>query len=406
MTRVGSGSRIFEQIVTITTSRLRRAHPLQGRGAMVARKLLPAVLGVASMTAAACAGEPSDPPQAYAYSEVKVDTRTPEARKQYDANVAFAGAYVPKCTRSSAGRPRVMVTGFGRFMSIDDNASGRIVSKLVAGSVYPQTESSPPGAVDAPGPQLNVVQATVRLPRSGLVDVCAMILPVYWDLASILIAKEMDAFQPSFVMMNGVADARQPLWIELGATNRAEALEDGSNQLRPVLGPNDSLAKIVDVGEEARPNLLSWSAVTAAASGRVAAHANDVDADTRFGDVLDGVKLAGFPRSSNTYLCNNVTYVTSYLMAHPRASVRLLRASPPLRNRINEVTVQMKTDFSKTPRVFVHWPSELATMHHAAGADVMAAILDAQLVAVSRGQAPTFGDNKLADPTLAGGKFF
>jgi len=371
---------------------------------MATRKLRSALLAVASMTAAAC-GETGDDP-AYTYSEVKVDTTTPEARQQYDANVTFARGYVPKCMRSSAGRRRVMITGFGRFMSIDDNASGRIISKLVPGSVYPQTESPPPGAVDPPGPQLNVVQATVRLPQSGLVDVCAMILPVSWDLASILIAKEMDAFQPSLVMMNGVADPRQPLWIELGATNRAEALEDGSNQLRPVLGPNASFAKIVDVGEEARPNLLSWSAVAAAASARVAAHANDVEAGTRFGDVLEGAKLAGFPRSSNTYLCNNVTYVTSYLMAHPRTSVSLLRASQQLRNRINEVTVQMKSDFSKTPRVFVHWPSELATMHHAAGADVMAAIVDAQLVAVSRGQTPTFGDNKLADPTLVGGTFF
>ena len=46
-----------------------------------------------------------------------------------------------------------------------------------------------------------------------------MILPVYWDLAAILIAKEMDSFEPAFVMMNGVAGQRQPIWIELGATN-------------------------------------------------------------------------------------------------------------------------------------------------------------------------------------------
>lgn len=376
---------------------------------MLARKLLFAVLGVASISVAACAGEPGEPgeePTTDSDNEVKVDTRTPAARRQYDANVAFATGYVPRCRSNGSGRPRVMVTGFGRFMSINDNATGRIISKLVPGSVYPQTESPPAGAVDPPGPQLNVVQATLDLPQSGLVDVCAMILPVYWDLASILIAKEMEAFQPSFVMMNGVAGSRQPIWIELGATNRADALDDGSNQLRPAVNPNESFAKIVDVGEDARPNLLSWSAVEAAARARVSEHADDLDDGTRFGDVLGGVKLAGFPRGSNTYLCNNVTYVTSYLMAHPRAGVRLLRASPRLRNQINEVRVVMKTDFSKTPRVFVHWPSELATKHHAAGADVMAAILDAQLLALSRGNLPTFGDNRLADPTLQGGRFF
>lgn len=373
---------------------------------MLARKLLFAVLGIASLSVAACSSESAEEETGDSDNEVKVDTRTPLARQQYDANVAFAMGYVPTCTRTNSGRPRVMVTGFGRFMSIDDNATGRIISTLVPGSVYPQTTAPPAGAVDPPRPQLNVVQATLDLPQSGLVDVCAMILPVYWDLASILIAKEMEAFQPSFVMMNGVAGGRQPIWIELGATNRADALDDGSNQLRPAVGPNESFAKIVDVGEDARPNLLSWSAVESAARARVTAHADDMEGDTRFGDVLDGVKLAGFPRSSNTYLCNNVTYVTSYLMAHPKASVRLLRASPKLRNKINEVRVEMKSDFSKTPRVFVHWPSELATKHHAAGADVMASILDAQLIALRLGHGPTFGDNRLADPTLAGGKFF
>jgi pyrrolidone-carboxylate peptidase len=376
---------------------------------MLARKIVLALLGAASMAASGCADAPADDDADLLdgdESEVKVDTRTPAARRQYDANVAFATGYRTTCAKTSSGRPRVMVTGFGRFMSINDNATGRIISKLVPGSVYPQTQSPAPGIVDPPGPQLNVVSATIDLPQSGLVDVCAMILPVYWDLASILIAKEMEAFQPSFVMMNGVAGGRQPIWIELGATNRADALDDGSNQLRPAVAPNASFAKIIDVGEDARPNLLSWRAVEAAARVRIESHANDVDQDTRFSDLLPGVKIAGFPRSSNTYLCNNVTYVASYLMSHPQSTVRLLKASPALRNQVNEVKIQMRTDFRNTPRVFVHWPSEMATKHHAAGADVMGAILDAQLIALARGDRPTPGDNKLADPTLQGGKFF
>ncbi len=373
---------------------------------MLARKILFPLLG-AALPVCACADgavEPA-PPIGGADNEVTVDTRTPAARHQYDANVAFAASYQPTCPKTTTGRPRVMVTGFGRFMSINDNATGRIISKLVPGARYPVTTSPPLGTVDPPGPQLNVVSATLDLPNSGLVDVCAMILPVYWDLASILIAKEMDSFEPSFVMMNGVAGERQPIWIELGATNRADALDDGSNQLRPAVAPSQSFAKIVDVGEDARPNLLSWRAVETAARVAVARHANDIDQDTRLGDVLQGVKIAGFPRSSNTYLCNNVTYVTSYLMAHPQSTVRLLKASPALRNQVNEVRVQTSKDFRNTPRVFVHWPSEMASKHHAVGADVMTAILDAQLVAIAKGDRPTFGDNTLADPTL-GGKFF
>ena len=376
---------------------------------MLVRKILFPLLGVAAVSLGACAnggaGDDS-PPVGADDNEVKVDTRTPASRQQYDANVAFVSSYHPTCTKTSSGRPRVMITGFGRFMSVNDNATGRIISKLVPGARYPETTSPPLGTVDPPGAQLNVVSTTLDLPQTGLVDVCAMILPVYWDLAAVLIAKEMESFEPAFVMMNGVAGERQPIWIELGSTNRADPLDDGSNQLRPAVAPSQSFAKIVDVGEDARPNLLSWRAVETAARLSIERHANDIDQGTRLGDVLQGVKIAGFPRSSNTYLCNNVTYVTSYVMAHPLSTVRLLKASPALRNQVNEVRVKMATDFRNTPRVFVHWPSEMASKHHAVGADVMSAILDAQLVAIAKGDRPTFGDNKLADPTLQGGTFF
>jgi hypothetical protein len=58
------------------------------------------------------------------------------------------------------------------------------------------------------------------------------------------------------------------------------------------------------------------------------------------------------------------------------------------------------------PRVFVHWPSDLADRHHGAAADVMRAIIAAQLAASARGGTPTIGDNSLADPSQQGGEFF
>jgi hypothetical protein len=131
-----------------------------------------------------------------------------------------------------------------------------------------------------------------------------------------------------------------------------------------------------------------------------------VEGGIRFGDLLGGAKLAGYPRSSNTYLCNNVTYVTSYLMSNPGREVKLLRASPALSGKVNAVPVKIARDMRNVPRVFVHWPSELADRHHAAGADVMKAILGAQLAALARGEAPTLGDNGIADPTLQGGAHF
>src|SRR5687767_12395000 len=155
------------------------------------------LLGVTSLVVLAGCASDDDPSGTDDDNEVKVDTRTPEARRQYDANVAFANAYVPRCTRSTSGRPRVLVTGFGRFMSVGNNATGRIVSTLVPSARYPETEQPPPGQVDAPEPQLSVGSTTMDIAGVGPVDVCGMILPVYWDLAAILIAKEAQAMEPS-----------------------------------------------------------------------------------------------------------------------------------------------------------------------------------------------------------------
>jgi pyrrolidone-carboxylate peptidase len=371
-----------------------------------------AALGASMLALAACAPVDDDNPVAIddgSGNEVKVDTRSPAARRQYDANVAFATGYAARCARSNSGHPRVLLTGFGRFMDVTNNATGRIISAVVPGAIYPETAPPAAGEVDAPEPQLRVATRTLVLPGAGPVDVCAMILPVYWDLAAVLIAKEMEAFEPNFVMMNGVAGERQPLWVELGATNRAAPLDDGSSQLRPAVTGNQPFAKIVEAApaaEDARPNLLSWRAVEAAAKAAIEAHADDQDQDTRFGDLVPGVELAGFPRSSNTYLCNNITYATGYLMSHPRTQVRLLRASPALPHKVNEVRLSMTKDLRQVPRVFVHWPSEMATKHHQAGAEIVKAILDAQLGALARGDRPTPGDNALADPTLQGGAFF
>ena len=366
-----------------------------------------------SVSVGACAADADDATNGETTTddsnEVRVDTRSPEARRQYDANVAFASSYVARCVRGPAERPRVLVTGFGRFMSIGNNATGRIVSKLVPNARYPETVPPVPGQVDDPAPQLSVGTTTIDFPGIGDVDVCGMVLPVYWDLAAILIAKEIEAFAPSFVMMNGVAGGRQPIWVELGSTNRAAQLDDGSNQLRPAVQNGEPYARIVESArssEDAQGNMLSWRAVEGAAREVIEAHADDAELGQRFGDLLPDVKLAGFPRSSNTYLCNNVTYVTGFLMGHPNKEIRLLRASPALRGRINEVRVRLAADYRNTPRVFVHWPSELADVHHTAGAEVMKAIIGGQLAALRGNDLPSRGENALADPTLQGGDFF
>src|SRR5262249_28433462 len=159
--------------------------------------------------------------------------------------------------------------------------------------------------------------------------------------------KEADSFRPSFVMMNGVAGDRQNLWIELGSTNRASKRFDGSNQLRPFATPGDDFAKIIDSApssEDEQGNLLSWLAVLGSAQAAVDRHRRELDHGIPFGEILQGVSLAGFPRSSNTYLCNNVTYVTGWLMNHPNHDVRLLHANTPQPGALNDVLIALKSD--------------------------------------------------------------
>ncbi len=348
-------------------------------------------------------------------SPVTVDTSTSATRAQYDANVAFVTAYRSKCdagTGASASKPRVLLTGFGRFESVVDNATGRLVEEIVPGATYPVT-APPASGVDDPAPQLRVASADIDLPGVGSVRVCGMILPVYWDVAAALVAREADAFAPDLVLMNGVAGDRQPIWIELGGVNRAARLEDGSNVLTPTgRGVGDvPLIETAPASESALGNLLTFDAVKNAATAELATIASE-DArsgETPLANILLGAIRTSYPRSTNTYLCNNVTYTVNYLMSHsgPTApSVTLLRASKSVRGSANSVPVRIARDMTAVPHGFVHWPSELGAAEVPRAARVLRAMLAAQLAASARGDAAARGNNHDADDTVVGGPTF
>lgn len=335
---------------------------------------------------------------------VVIDTSDPAARAQYDANVAFATRYVARCTRTT-GRPRVLVTGFGRFLDNETNATGELVSSMV-GANYPRTAR--PTGVDDPAPQTAVTQRTITVAGVGAVDVCAMIVPVFWDLAAVLAIKEIDAFAPDMVVMNGIAGSNQPIFLELGGVNRAMTLEDGSDVLRPQPKAGASFAKLIPsaaASDELRGNRLSWSAVKASASRAIEAHKDDREAGRTFSSILNGVQLAGYPRNGNTYLCNNLAYVVGYAMAYPGRTITLMQASQPLAGRINRVRVRVMRDLRAVPRVFIHWPSALSGAHIPAAADVLRGAIAGQLVAIRAGDRPTAGTNDKAEIAPEGGTF-
>jgi hypothetical protein len=346
-----------------------------------------------------CGARPNDIGSAGA--PVVLDTSTPLAEAQQAANAAFAQNYVAQCT-ASGQNPTVLLTGFGHFMDITQNPTGLMVQSLVPAAMYPAT-AAPAGQVEDPSTQTSVAVSTLTLPGVGQVDVCAMIVPVYWDLAAILIAKEIDSFGPSFVMMNGVADATQPLWLELGSVNEAQIDPDGSQNLSPAADAGDAgalppLVPTASAADFARPLLASWSSIQNGALGAIqteSAVPSD-DGTTTFGAVVTGALFAGFPRD-NTYLCNDTTYLVNYLMDYPGQSVELMQPSTGGPG----VSIALQNNASAVPREFVHWPTTLSGSLVTAGAQVMEAIMAAQLSSLASGDTPTRGDNSMADPSLA-----
>lgn len=331
--------------------------------------------------------------------EVVLDTESELAWAQYQANLEFAKSYVARCDATAAedADHRVLVTGYGRFMSTRANATGEMVSELIEELVYPMTDSPGAGEVDDPGPQLAVAQGTIELPGAGKVAVCAMVLPVYWDLAPYLVAKEAAAFGPEMVLMHGIAGYRQSTWLEMGAINKASGSRDGSNITKVDEG-GAPLIPDADESEFARPNLASWEPMKKAMELAREEHAEVMREGTAFGDAVPGIMLAGFPRSTNTYLCNNVTYTVGYLMDHWDEEVTLMEASHVREGAEAGLPITLGVDLSNVPRLFMHWSSNLRDEHVTAGSELIRAAIDAQLTSLDAEEGrPIRGDNDIAD---------
>lgn len=224
-----------------------------------------------------------------------------------------------------------------------------------------------------------------------------MVLPVFWDLSATLVAREIDAFRPSLVLMNGIDGTRQKLVLELGAANQASSSTDGTEKMKPAAEQGSWSAPILasaPPSERKRANLLSWNAVRDAASAVVTAKADVHAGDRRFGEVMPGVAFGGFPRG--TFVCNSITWTTGYLMDHPGERIRLLEGSAP--DETSGVEVGLEGDHRGTPRVFMHWPAQLEGEHIAVAAEIAKTVIAAQLAALARGDLPTRGSNADADP--------
>lgn len=310
---------------------------------------MPLALFSLALFAAACssrdAAESSD-----AADAILLDTRTRESKAQYRENLSFVTGYTPQCAVLDATLPRVLVAGYGRFQGIEENLTGLMVASLVGG-VYPRPvinvgKPIPPAAVAM------VRTAIVNL-SGQRVNLCGLVLPVYWDLAPLIVEKESIRFTPQVVLLNGVAGSGDPVRFELGSANQALPLLDGSDLLAPRKRVfSDVLQPIVRTlpTSATEPSRFPYVQARQAVEDELAKISNEDSG--AFDRLVAGVGYAPYPSEYLTYLCNNVVYVTNYLASHPGVSVRLMESS----SSTSGVSVLARGGDAQLVRTFVHWP--------------------------------------------------
>lgn len=215
--------------------------------------------------------------------------------------------------RRVEGRSRVMITGFGLFGD-SFNISGLSTMSMANPNFWPEAvdlskpEEPDPDALRnfARHDELDTSHGGLIEQRTLTIDgrdyeVCFLYLDVRWDLAASIILHESRVFAPDLVIMSGMngSEKTRTIW-ESGAINLvgrasgydAEGIIDADN--RPV----DSGSKIVENDPLAHKLVMSWKAEELAQS--TLPLIAKVDPSYRSG--------VGQARSSNDYICNNVSY--------------------------------------------------------------------------------------------------
>lgn len=279
------------------------------------------------------------------------------------------------------GRRRVLLTGFARFGPHDRNASGELVAALLPELEVPRYPAPRPDAIFSP--ELQYVAETGRVIWDDAEVVLAvLILPVLWDLAAAVALRAVEKFDPELVVMSGVASPRQPLWIELGASNQTHPRRDASAHLQPI--PD---ARVLSGGPSALAHRAAFPSLLEVGRSQLRAEPDLVE-------VMPSVELTGFPRPGNAYICNATAYAVAHALGHPGRALTLLEGSADQRG----ATLHLRRDRAHVPHFFLHWPSDLSGPRLASAARVLRAIVSAQLRANDEAQPPIPGD--AVEPTL------
>jgi pyrrolidone-carboxylate peptidase len=220
----------------------------------------------------------------------------------------------------------VVVTGFGAFPGVSRNATADIVRALGAESGIALRARSHRTRDFAVG------RGALQLPSGRSVAASLMVVPVAWEAAGALVAKEARATRASLVVMCGVAAARQAIFVEAAATAARTTRRDafGVRPWRTARAPRSTAATLaVDAARDALERAL---AIETASSPDLAA-------------VVQGVVIRR--ARTDAYVCNATAYDVARSLS------------------------------SRAAHGFVHWPKDIAEGDVPACARVLAAMIDA-----------------------------
>ena len=131
---------------------------------------------------------------------------------------ALVDSFRPRVMPS--GAPHVVLSAFGPFPGVPRNATAEIVRAIAASAGI---------ALRAPSfraPEFALGRGELALPSGRACRCSLLILPVVWDAAAALVAKEARASRASLVVMTGVAGPAQPIFVEAVATGARTASRD------------------------------------------------------------------------------------------------------------------------------------------------------------------------------------
>lgn len=241
-------------------------------------------------------------------SETKTDlgpTGNTQVAARFNAYKAKRASEATGC-RGLTSATRVMVTGFGLFTGVDFNISGLVVQSFADTAFTPEdlalngTDAIGTAGVvaaglipeSAKGGVTSVRQMTIR---GKEYEICFVTLDVLWDLAAAIIVQEAEAFQPAMIIMSG-RGADQAIF-EAGALNDAAVGLPGFSSSGSTQQANAPVGPPILPGRPYK-SLMTWNKIALHAAAKPLVHS-----------IGHTVTYAAGPRTTNNYICNNVSYV-------------------------------------------------------------------------------------------------